>query len=390
MPRRKTLNDSGVAALMPRNKPHAHPDPELPGHYVRIQPTGVKTFVAVARAPSGKQVWHTVGPSSLYSINEARDKAREAIKAIKDGKDRSWPEAFETVAEAWFKRHVEAKGLISANVLRSNLDRHLIPAWQGRDFKTIRRGDVAALLDKIEDANGPAAADFALAVIRMVCAWYQTRNEDYVSPVIRGMKRTNAKERAKDRILNDEELREVWKAAEANGTFGAFVRVALLTTQRREKLLAMKWDDLNLETGEWTIPQKKREKNTAGSLILPEAALDIIKAQPRLASNPYVFAGNGASPIGGISGRKAQFDKKLTNVAPWTTHDLRRTARSLMSRAGVRPDIAERVLGHAIVGVEGVYDRHSYRDEKAHALKALAGLIETIVNPQEKVVQLRG
>jgi integrase len=74
----------------------------------------------------------------------------------------------------------------------------------------------------------------------------------------------------------------------------------------------------------------------------------------------------------------------------WQLHDLRRTARSLMSRAGVRPDIAERVLGHAIKGVERVYDRHSYRDEKAHALRALASLIETIVNPVDNVVALRG
>ena len=60
-----------------------------------------------------------------------------------------------------------------------------------------------------------------------------------------------------------------------------------------------------------------------------------------------------------------------------------------MSRAGVRPDIAERVLGHAITGVEGVYDRHSYREEKAHALNALAGLIEKIVSPPaENVVSL--
>ena len=75
----------------------------------------------------------------------------------------------------------------------------------------------------------------------------------------------------------------------------------------------------------------------------------------------------------------------------WTLHDLRRTARSLMSCAGVRPDIAERVLGHAIKGVEGIYDRHSYREEKAHALKALAGLIEKIVNPPAtNVTPIRG
>ena len=79
------------------------------------------------------------------------------------------------------------------------------------------------------------------------------------------------------------------------------------------------------------------------------------------------------------------------SIPKWRLHDLRRTARSLMSRAGIRPDIAERVLGHAITGVEGVYDRHSYREEKAHALRALAGLIENILRPElAKVRQLRG
>ena len=79
-------------------------------------------------------------------------------------------------------------------------------------------------------------------------------------------------------------------------------------------------------------------------------------------------------------------------MARWTLHDLRRTARSLMSRAGVPRDHAERVLGHAIAGVEGVYDRHAYEDEKADALDKLAQLIDRIVNPpdQTNVVPLAG
>src|SRR5262245_19767854 len=106
MARRKTFTDIAIASLKPSNKPY--PDPELPGHYIRVRPTGAKTFVAVARAPSGKQTWHTIGQSTLYSVKEAREKAREAIKAIKEGRDRAGPESFEAVAEAWFKRHVQA------------------------------------------------------------------------------------------------------------------------------------------------------------------------------------------------------------------------------------------------------------------------------------------
>jgi hypothetical protein len=103
---------------------------------------------------------------------------------------------------------------------------------------------------------------------------------------------------------------------------------------------------------------------------VPLLALEIINSQPRFVSNKHVFAGRGDGHFSGFSEGKKTFDAKLPPMPRWVIHDLRRTARSLMSRAGVRPDIAERVMGHAIQGVEGVYDRHSYRKEKAHALKA--------------------
>src|SRR6476646_4288892 len=134
MARRKTLTDDAIASLQAKAKTYALPDPELAGHYIRVRPTGAKTFAAIARAPSGKQVWHTIGAASLYSVTEAREKAREAITSIREGRDREGPETFETVAETWYKRHVEAKRLISSPDLRSCLDRHLLPAWRGRDF----------------------------------------------------------------------------------------------------------------------------------------------------------------------------------------------------------------------------------------------------------------
>jgi integrase len=116
--------------------------------------------------------------------------------------------------------------------------------------------------------------------------------------------------------------------------------------------------------------------------VLPKLVLDIIAAQPRFASNPHVFAGIGAGATNNFGRDKEALDR-ASGVTGWTIHDMRRTARSLMSRAGVRPDIAERVLGHAIPGVGGVYDRHSYDLEKADALRRLAALIERIINPPE-------
>jgi integrase len=161
--------------------------------------------------------------------------------------------------------------------------------------------------------------------------------------------------------------------------FGALIRLLLLTAQRREKILTMRWSDISPD-GVWTIPTAPREKGNAGSLKLPPQALAIIAAQPRFVGNDFLFAGGRGRYSLDFSKLKAEFDA-VSGVRDWRLHDLRRTARSLMSRAGVLSEHAERVLGHTITGVEGVYDRHSYHHEKAATLARLAALIECIVNP---------
>ena len=152
----------------------------------------------------------------------------------------------------------------------------------------------------------------------------------------------------------------------------------------------MKWGDV--ADGIWTISTDKREKGTAGIIKLPELALEIIEAQPRIAGNPYVFAYWGTTAFNAWAQRKQELDDMLPDMPPWVIHDLRRTARSLLSRANVRPDIAERVLGHAIPGIGGVYDRYQYNEQKAEALKQLAYLVETIINPPggDNVVAMSG
>ena len=278
------------------------------------------------------------------------------------------------------QRHVEAKGLRSDYEINRLLNKHLLPAWGGREFELIKRGDIAKLLDKVEDESGARTADYTLSIISGIANWYAKRHDDYVSPVIRGMKRHSSKDNARTRILYDDEIRIVWNAADND-----VVKLLLLTAQRLEKVQTMQWDDVSID-GVWNVPNGSRQKGTGGELPLSDMAIEIIRSRPRLASNPYVFAGRGGSYA-----KPKQFIAKLPDMPQWQLHDLRRTARSLMSRAGVSPHIAERVLGHVIPGVEGIYDRHAYREEKAHALNALASLIEFILNPAaDNVVALRG
>ena len=184
-----------------------------------------------------------------------------------------------------------------------------------------------------------------LAYVRKLMNWFASRDNFYVSPIVRGMNRSKKEKRS--RILNDDEIRNLWRAAD--GTFGALLKVALLTAQREGKVSTMKWSDIS-DDGVWTIPSEKREKSNAGSLQLPQVVLDIINGQPKFAGNVHVFAAvKGDGPFNAFSQRKRELDEKIS-MPHWTIHDLRRTARSLLSRAGVRPDISERVLGHAIPG----------------------------------------
>lgn len=391
---RKTLTDKGVAALKPRPKRYAFSDPELRGHFVRVQPSGAKAFVTAARTPDGKQVWTTIGGADVLSLEEARDKAREAIKRTKEGLPAikpppARPDAFKTVAETWLQRHVAKKKLRTRVEIERCLTKYVYPHWADRPFTGIRRSDISALLDHIEDHHGPRQADVVLGIVRRIANWFATRRDDYLSPFVRDMGRNKAGARA--RILTDDELRAVWKQAEINGSFGALIRMLLLTGQRRGAVLRMRWDDISTD-GVWEIPvEDEREKGHAGSIQLPAQALSIIVQQPRLIGNPYVFAASrGDGPMNGFSRGKLTFDKRC-GVFRWTLHDLRRCARSLLSRAGVRPDISERVLGHTIQGIEAVYDRHSYFAEKADALRRLASLIEEITDGSKpsKIVKLK-
>lgn len=256
----------------------------------------------------------------------------------------------------------------------------LVPKWKGRSIHSITRDEIKDFLDELADST-PVAANRALAVLSAMMGWYQTqRGSKFTSPIVRGMAPTE--ETARDRILNDDELRAVWKVAGKTGTFGGIVKELLLTAARKGEVAAMRHSQIGTD-GIWGLPGALTKNHEPLYLPLPKEALDIIAAQDRTEDQDIVFSIGGKCEFKNWGHSKAEFDKLVTcelgvTVPNWTLHDLRRTARSLMSRAKVRPDHAERVLNHKIGGVEGTYDRHSYADEKRDALEALARMLRHI------------
>jgi integrase len=178
------------------------------------------------------------------------------------------------------------------------------------------------------------------------------------------------------------------------------LRLILLTAARLREASNMNRAELNGDDSEWLIPAKRYKGNHDHLVPMSRAARSLLADVPKIGHAGWVFTTNGDVPISGFSKGKAAFDELMLvelrkldpaadAVAHWTPHDLRRTARSLMSRADVDPDHGERCLGHVIGGVRGVYDCYEFRDEKRRAFEALAALLGRILHPADNVRQLR-
>jgi hypothetical protein len=157
--RRETLTDAKVADLPRRAKRYVKVDPEQRGMYVRVMPSGAPVFAAVARDLYGKQVWATIGSADVLKIDEAREKAREAVGRIRQGKPvfeppPVKPASYQATAEKWLDVYVAEKGLRSRPEIERLLRNFVFPFWGRRHFVSIKRRDINELLDNIVKTSG--------------------------------------------------------------------------------------------------------------------------------------------------------------------------------------------------------------------------------------------
>jgi integrase len=311
---------------------------------------------------------HKLGRYPRVGLKEAREKARLFDPHTAAGG------TFAEVAADFIENYVKPKKLRTQAEIVRCLHKYVYPQWQLRRFTTIERTDVRNLIKQLASDHGRRQANIVLGILSKLMNWYAANSNKYTSPIVRGMKLPGDGKRK--RTLNEDEIRALWKVAPELGGYGAACQVLLLTGQRRDKVLTMKPEQV--VNGTWVIESADREKGNGGTLRLPAMVREIIEAQPRIRGNPYVFAAAGWKDH-----RKPELDRRmkaeLGGLEPWVVHDLRRTARTLMEAAGVRSDHAERVLGHALPGLVGTYNRHAYVAEKAQALAKLAALVAGIV-----------
>lgn len=392
-----------------------HFDTKVSGLLLRVSSRGRKTWYVMYRAPgSGSKRRVRLGDYPKVGLADARDAARKVIGDAATGRDLAAELAeekkaprFAEVAEQYLELHARPhKKSWQQDDWR--IRKHLVPAWGTRRLTEIRRKDVVALLDQIA-RTGPIEANRTLALIRKMFNWAIGRDLVEFNPCTAIT--APGKERQRERVLSDDEIRTVWQACE---TLGAAARDALLlrliTAQRGGEVIAMRWQDLDLEAGWWTIPGSDTKNGLAHRVPLTAPALAILRrrreemeaakataadergaagARDRaLANSPWVFPGRtGTHHLGSVHGA-VDAVRKATGL-DFTGHDLRRTAASHMASMGISRLVIGKVLNHVEPGVTRVYDRHSYDAEKREALDRWAERLEEIIGTTVEYAKLQ-
>jgi integrase len=387
----RRLTAISVAQIKPRTKRFEVADAGCVGLYLQVMPSGAKRY-AVRYRIAGKPAKFTLAAglglaAARTATSEIRQKVEQGIdpsqekKAARTEAEIAAGATLRAVAEAYLRQQEvkpEGERLRTIGQRRATFERLIFPVLGGRPIHEIKRGEVIKLLDKVEIERGGRMADEVLNQLRVVFGWHAIRNEDFRSPLVRGMARTRPGSRMRSRTLTDDELRRVWRACDSMGAFGAFVQFMALTCTRRNEAARMTWDEV---TGDdWLIPEA-RYKNKRPLLIpLSKAAQELLAKQPQIAACPYVFSSDGTRAVGGFGQGKDRLNR-LSGVSGWRLHDVRRVCRSLLSRVGVANDVAEMCLGHTLPSLRRTYDLYDHYRERQRAFSALATEIERIVNP---------
>jgi integrase len=384
------LTDTRIAALKPpATGQDEHADHKVTGLRLRVGSGGKKTWT-LRRRVGAKVINRKLGNYPAMGLAAARSAAEGLISALeRDGSTEAIDRTFGSAAIYWVEHVAKDKNDRWRNQERQ-LEMHVLPMWGSRRLIDIKRADVRDLIDGIEGAILP---NRVLALIKTIFRYAVERDWLVTSPA-EGVRKPKS-EVTRDRVLDMAEIGRVWGAAGLLGyPMGPYLQMLLLTAQRRSEVASMRWADLDLAGGTWTLCADDTKADRTHLVPLSAPALAILKTVPELGG--FVFTTDGRSHVQEFAKGKARLDEFITAkggaLRPWVLHDLRRSAATHMVRLGVSETTVGRVLNHAAQGVTArVYALHSYAPEKRSALDRWAAEVERAVTgkPGSKVVTLR-
>lgn len=359
-------------------------DTDMTGFGLRLYPSDKKSFVLSYRH-NGKKREYTIGQYGKITLDQARKLAQKCMGDIADGED---PVAqrrndkkrnslnVENSFQDFINRHakIHTKNWYETQRI---FEKDILPAIGSKSIDEVIKSDVYKILDRVMNRKAGIMANRTLSVLRKFFNWCIERG--YISNSPAYMVRLPAKKKTRDRVLNENELSEIWNASfEIGYPCGDIIRILLLTGQRRGEVAKIEWGNVNQICQEWIQPADKTKNGKEHRVFLTDACIQTISNVPKMGD--YIFSSTGKKTFDNFSRDKNKIDKIINKqrelkgvdpIQPWTIHDIRRSVASGMAKQGIAPHVIEKILNHSsgtISGVAKIYNRYEYKDECDQAL----------------------
>jgi integrase len=388
--RRVAFNARSIGRLTPEAQAVDWFDVTTPGLSMRVTPAGARTWYAFYK--KGRVTRRVkLGLWPALKLSKARELARETrVDVETEGADpahdrRAARDVF-TVGDL-AKLYIEQYATPHKRTWKDDqwrLARYVLPAWKSRPIGEITRADVHVILDKIAADGKPIQANRVQALLSKLWNFAIDREHATVNPCYRMSKA--APERTRAMVLDDEAIRALWRALDAQpGDATDALRLRLVTGQRGGEVHQMQWTEVDLpadgsvrqtgDAGVWTIPAERAKNGRAHRVPLSVPAADVLRA--RLKTRPK----DEARVFPGLYHQRDDLRELATiHGDAYRWHDLRRTVATRLASLGIGEETIGRVLNHAKRGVTAtVYNQHQYDAEKQRALDAWARELARIV-----------
>lgn len=356
---------------------------------VRVTASGGKTFLA-QYTMNGRRCRVPLGAVSAISLGDARKAAAAIMGKVAKGENpaeirKAEAESARTrqaremltldrLVDDWHRLHLNVNRRPRYAEEARRAIRNAFPTALRRPAEALTRASVVLTLDEMP----PAMAARTAAYGRACFSWAMKRGTLAANPFIN---LPVPSVEARDRVLTDDELAAIWKAAKADKSrFGALVRLLILTGQRREECGGIAWAELSDDGATWTLPPNRTKNGRAHIVPLSEPSRAILSTIARVSTKVFGAPASPGTAFNGWSKAKRRLDV-ASGVSDWRIHDIRRTVATGMQRLGVRLEVTEAILNHtggSRAGIVGVYQRHTWADEKRAALDAWAAHVMSL------------
>lgn len=421
------LSDTKLRNLKPGEKPYIETDEG--GLHLEVMPGGAKVWRLRYRVGGrgSKQEKITLGDYPTYSLADARtwrddckalagrglspmalkrgdpipDDTAPAAKELAQFFIRNWclkavekakvkeaeakaSETVEAFARRWYAEIVEPANSSPRNIKRV-LDKDVIPAIGSRQIADVTVTDILAITDKIKNRGADQMALQTRNVLKRLFAYAIAREKTQFNPAAAIEAKFIASARSRDVALSSDEVGRLLRAIYQSSIKRAYklaIHLLILCMVRKTELIEAKWDELDLEKGEWSIPGERMKKDKPHLVHLSRQAVAMFEELKGLASgSEWIFPSRGDlhQPIAHSTLNQAVRSLEI-DVRDFVIHDFRRTASTHLHEAGFNSDWIEKCLAHETKGIRGVYNRAQYADQRREMLQWWADFVDSQIN----------